>query len=112
MTSKRRIPTTGLGRAGGTALTAVLAAALTALLLPVTGAAGPQAAPVNEAEPSISGTAANGQTLTASPGSWSGSPPITFSYQWRRCDDEGADCNDIGGATGQTYVLGSGDLRK
>ena len=112
MTSKRRIPTTGLGRAGGTALTAVLAAALTALLLPVTGAAGPQAAPVNETDPSIGGIAARGQTLTANPGSWSGSAPITFTYQWRRCNDAGADCSDVSGATGQTYALGSGDVGK
>jgi hypothetical protein len=101
-----------LGWPGGTALTAVLAAALTALLLPVTGAAGPQAAPVNETDPSISGIAAKGQTLTASPGAWSGTQPITFTYQWRRCNDAGADCSDVSGATRQTYALGSGDVGK
>jgi len=99
-------------RAAGTGLTAVLAAALTALLVPLSGSAGPQAAPVNETEPSIGGIAAKGQTLTASPGSWSGSMPITFTYQWRRCNDEGADCDDVGGATGQTYALGSDDVGK
>jgi hypothetical protein len=62
--------------------------------------------------PSISGIAAKDQTLTASPGSWSGSTPIAFTYQWRRCNDEGADCSDVGGATRQTYVLGSGDVGK
>ena len=96
---------------GGTALTAVLAAALTALLVPVTGAAGPQAAPENQTDPSISGVAAKGQTLTANPGSWSGSG-ITFTYQWRHCNDEGASCSNIGGATGQTYALDSDDVGK
>jgi hypothetical protein len=99
-------------RAAGTALTAVVAAALTALLMPLSGSAGPRAAPDNETEPSISGIAARGQTLTANPGSWSGSTPITFTYQWRRCNDAGADCDDVGGATRQTYVLGSGDVGK
>jgi hypothetical protein len=99
-------------RAAGTALTAIVAAALTALLVPLSGSAGPQAAPVNETDPSISGIAAKGQTLTANPGSWSGSAPITFTYQWRRCDDEGADCSDVSGATGQTYALDSGDVGK
>jgi hypothetical protein len=106
------IETRGPGRAGGSVLTAVLAATLTALLLPMTGAAGPQAAPVNETDPSISGVAAKGQTLTASPGAWSGTQPITFTYQWRRCNDAGADCSDVGGATGQTYALGSADVGK
>jgi hypothetical protein len=97
-------------RVAGTALTAVLAAALTTLLMPLSGSAGPRAAPDNETEPSISGIAARGQTLTANPGSWSGSTPITFTYQWRRCNDAGANCDDVGGATRQTYVLGSGDV--
>ena len=98
--------------AAGTALIAILAASILALLVPLGGSAGPQAAPVNETEPSISGIAANGQTLTASPGSWSGTTPITFTYQWRRCNDDGADCTDVGGASGQTYVLGSDDVGK
>lgn len=112
MRTESPIRSTRRRRAAGTALTAIVAAALTALLLPLSGSAGPQAAPVNETEPSIGGIAAKGQTLTASPGSWSGTTPITFTYQWRRCNDEGANCSDVGGATGQTYVLGSDDVGK
>lgn len=93
-------------------MTAVSSALLTALLLPLTGAAGPQSVPVNEVDPSISGVAVKGQTLAANPGSWAGSPPVTFSYQWRRCDASGAACSDVVGATGQTRALVSGDVGK
>ena len=66
-------------------------------------------APANSAPPSISGTAAVGQTLTASAGSWTGTPPITYAYQWRRCDSSGGNCADIASATASTYALVSAD---
>ena len=42
------------------------------------------AAPVNSTSPSITGTAAQGQTLTASEGVWTNSPTL-FSYVWQDC---------------------------
>jgi hypothetical protein len=66
--------------------------------------------PTNTAPPEVSGTAEDGQTLTADRGSWSGSEPISYAYQWRRCDAAGADCADIEGATGQSYELSSADV--
>jgi hypothetical protein len=57
-------------------------------------AAAPPQAPHNSALPTIGGTAAPGQILTAAPGTWTGSPPITFSYRWRRCDASGGACNE------------------
>ncbi len=61
------------------------------------------AAPNNTSAPSASGTAAVGQTLSCSNGSWSGVTPIKYTYQWLR------DGSSIGGSTGSTYVVQSGD---
>ena len=58
--------------------------------------------PVNTSAPTISGVAQVGQTLTASSGAWSGTAPISYSYQWLRCDATGANCTDIAGATSST----------
>lgn len=65
------------------------------------------AAPRMLTKPSISGKADVGETLTADPGTWAEGP--TFSFQWQQCDKNGANCNDISGATGQTYGVRSSD---
>ena len=75
----------------------------------VTGAVG-AASPVNTLLPSISGTAADGQVLTASAGSWSGTPPLSYSYQWQSCSPSASNCADVIGQTGSTYQLGPGDV--
>ena len=62
------------------------------------------------AGPSIGGIARDGSTLTANPGSWDGTPTITYEYQWQRCDASGNNCVDIPGATGGTYTLGPDDV--
>lgn len=67
-------------------------------------------APSNTAPPTISGTAAQGHTLSASSGSWSGAPAPTFTYQWNRCDNAGASCATIGGAAASTYTLVLADV--
>ncbi|HEX4717467.1 MAG TPA: metallophosphoesterase [Thermoleophilaceae bacterium] len=66
-------------------------------------------APVNDTMPSVAGSTIDGQTLTAAPGAWHGTAPITYGYQWRRCDSGGA-CGDIGGASQWTYTLTSDDV--
>jgi predicted actin-binding protein len=66
------------------------------------------AAPRATTQPSISGKAQVGETLTASPGKWA-EGPSTFTYQWQLCDKSGANCKDITGATGQTYGVRSSD---
>ena len=63
---------------------------------------------ITGSEPSISGNGQVGDTLTASPGTWSGSP--TFTYQWQRCATQGANCTNIPGATGSSYTLTSSDV--
>jgi len=64
--------------------------------------------PANTTLPSVSGTPQVGSGLTASNGSWTGSP-TSYAYQWKRCDSSGAGCSDIGGATGSGYTPVSGD---
>lgn len=58
--------------------------------------------PVNSVAPALSGTAQEGQTLTCSTGTWSGSP--TYTYQWKR------DGNNITSATNSTYTLVTADV--
>lgn len=62
-------------------------------------AAGSGSAPDNTVAPAITGTAETGQTLTASSGTWTGSPTPTYSYQWMR------DGETIPGATDSTYQV-------
>jgi hypothetical protein len=70
----------------------------------------PAGGPVNVTLPSISGSAVQGQTLTADPGSWDPASGLTFAYQWQRCDVDGENCSPIGGATSDTYLLGVDDV--
>src|SRR5205823_13849033 len=91
---------------------ALAIAALAALV--VVGAAGAvgtrsAVAPANSSAPTISGTAAVGSTVTANPGTWTGSAPMTFQYQWQICGSDGSACHAIAGATTQTYKLTSTD---
>ena len=67
-------------------------------------------APVNTARPGITGSAIEGNTLTASNGTWNGAAPITYAYQWVRCDAVGALCHNITDAKGQTYSPTSLDV--
>ena len=66
--------------------------------------------PSNTSLPTVSGTPQLGQTLTANEGSWAGTPPLTYAYQWRRCDSAGAACADVPGANAKTYVLVDADV--
>ncbi len=66
-------------------------------------------APTNTVLPSVSGSAVEGETLSASTGTWTGSP-TSYAYQWEDCNSAGESCSNIGGATGATYKLASGDV--
>ncbi len=93
-----------------TILPLLAAGAVTVLVVSGLSNAASSAAPVNTAEPKISGTAQEGQTLTASSGSWTSTSTITYAYQWRRCDAQGAGCANIGGADTSTYLVKHGDI--
>ena len=47
--------------------------------------------------------------LTTTNGTWSGTTPLSFSYQWRRCDKNGGACANISGANDNTYKLTAPD---
>jgi hypothetical protein len=80
----------------------------------VSAAVGPVAAilPVNTAAPQITGFAKATGTLTATSGTWTGSPTITYTYQWQSCNPAGAACANIAGATGASYSAVVGDVGK
>ena len=73
------------------------------------GGGGGGSPPASTGLPAISGTAQQGQTVSASTGSWSNGPTL-YAYAWRRCDSSGGSCSAIAGATGASYVLQSGDV--
>jgi len=70
----------------------------------------PAQAPVNTAVPTIAGGTQVGDQLTASDGTWTGTPTPTFTRQWERCDSSGSNCVAIGGANGTTYTLQAADV--
>jgi hypothetical protein len=87
------------------ALTASLVVALVAVGTAAAVTTRATVAPSSNSLPTITGSATTGGTLNANPGTWSGSAPITFQYQWRICDGNGNACHNIAGATSQSYVL-------
>lgn len=98
-------------RAQRALLAAIGVALVTAAILSTTAAARSAATPPsNTALPTISGFASRGSTLTASPGSWTGDAPISFTYAWQRCNTAGASCAAIKGATAPTYTITSGSV--
>src|SRR5262245_66108532 len=89
-------------------MTAVLVAAA-ATVWATSALAAASVVPDNQTPPSVSGSAREGQTLTASNGTWSNNP-TSFRYQWQRCSGAGSDCNAIAAATNQTYTLRASDV--
>jgi hypothetical protein len=67
-------------------------------------------APSIQIDPSISGTAAVGQTLKGDQGTWTGNPVIAYKNQWLRCNDSGEKCQAIAAATSLTYLVSSTDI--
>ncbi len=69
--------------------------------------------PANTALPTVTGSVATvGGTLTATTGTWSGTPTIGLTLQWQRCNIQGAACESIAGATATTYTTQAADKDK
>jgi hypothetical protein len=101
---------------GRTAAVLALAAAAVAAFATIgsassVSASAAQYAPVNSTAATISGTATEGQTLTANEGTWTGSPS-SYAYQWVQCDTAGNACVVITSATAKTYKLQTADVGK
>jgi hypothetical protein len=68
-------------------------------------------APANTAAPTISGTPQQGETLTVSNGTWTGTQPISYDYSWQRCDGGGGNCSTfISHSSLAKYTLTSTDV--
>jgi hypothetical protein len=68
------------------------------------------ALPVNTAKPAITGSAAEGEVLTSTNGTWQSATAITHTRQWQRCSNSGQNCVNIPGATLQTYTVQQADV--
>lgn len=67
-------------------------------------ASSPSVPPVNTVAPAITGIQTQGQILTCSTGTWTGTPAPTFSRQWKR------NGSSIPGEINATYLLGAADV--
>ncbi|MDX6476972.1 MAG: hypothetical protein QOH95_2483 [Gaiellaceae bacterium] len=70
---------------------------------------GTELAPIAVTPPTVAGPAQQGQTLTATTGSWTATDAAA-TYQWQRCDSAGANCVDVAGATAVTYAVTPADV--
>jgi hypothetical protein len=66
----------------------------------------------NTTNPAITPTSGlnEGERLTAGDGTWTGTRPTFFTYQWQRCDSGGGSCVAIAGAVAKTYTLTTADV--
>ena len=64
--------------------------------------------PVNRRPPVVSGKAKQGQSLSASTGTWSNSP-TRYAYRWRRCNRKGRDCVELASKS-SSHVLHTADV--
>jgi hypothetical protein len=65
--------------------------------------------PTSVTPPLITGLANEGERLQTAGGTWNGCSS-SLSYQWQRCNQSGAGCTDLFGATALTYTPSSADV--
>jgi hypothetical protein len=104
-----------IGRTGAAAAwrrriaTLVGATAVAAVAVAGASAAITVSAPTNGCPPTIEGTLVVGKKVGAGNGCWSNSP-TSYGYKWLRCDQSGANCTPISGATDNDYTISSADV--
>src|SRR6185437_10447856 len=100
----QRIPRFGVVLAG--------AAVLAALLLASSATGRSQTKPSNQQEPFISSKVAVvvGATITGNRGAWNGTDPITYTYEWLRCNEDAVKCQKIPNAKDTKYTVVNADV--
>ncbi len=89
---------------------ALVLAVLYGLIWLAGGATASGSPPSNTALPVVSGKAVDGQLLETTNGTWSGSTPITYTYQWQACNRQGKECENLPSATESSYRVTSADV--
>ena len=87
-----------------------IAAAITCLGAAASAPAAILTRPIVTALPTVTGTAAQDQHLSANPGKWTSVDTPTFTFRWFRCDATGDHCAAIPGATSSTYTVVAKDI--
>ncbi len=64
----------------------------------------------NSGAPALSNANQVGQTIAGNNGVWTGSTPISYAYQWQRCNSAGGACQPIAGATASSHLLSAADV--
>jgi hypothetical protein len=70
-----------------------------------------QNAPLEASAPTVSGTAIVGQQMTATPGTWKGTQPITTTIRWQTCNADETGCAN-NGTQGANYTVAKSDVGK
>jgi hypothetical protein len=70
----------------------------------------PPGPPMSVTAPQVTGVARAGRVLHANQGTWNGTLPLSYAFQWQRCDAAASGCTDVPGATGTNHLLGEADV--
>lgn len=74
--------------------------------------AAPRFPPIDVDPPVITGTLSVGNTITVSNGTWGGSPPITFEYEWNRSPNGTTSWSVLGWVDGNAMELATADVEQ
>src|SRR5262245_23222820 len=98
----------------GTSVALVVSCAAVGLLVVSSAPGRSFSAPANTKRPFVAAQflIRPGSTLHGDRGTWSGTAPINYAYQWQRCNDNGEACVNISGARDTSYLVQSGDVNR